>query len=118
MPRTNPQVESLQWEVAALRKQIERMQEDPGDIPFTACDNSCVCATARGMATNGGCRCDEKKLRRAIQWWRRRAEFLQMIIQEMRNRPTTKDCPHRYDCEDICLYCGAAAGQVLGKEKK
>jgi hypothetical protein len=30
-------------------------------------DNSCVVAKPRGMATNGGCRCDERKLRRAVQ---------------------------------------------------
>lgn len=30
-------------------------------------DHSCVVAPARGMGTNGGCMCDERKLRMAVQ---------------------------------------------------
>jgi hypothetical protein len=29
-------------------------------------DNSCVIVSPKGMATNGGCRCDERALRRAV----------------------------------------------------
>ncbi len=85
MSRVNPQVEALEREVRILRDQIARMRAEPGDCPILACDNSCVCATPRGMATNGGCRCDERKLRLAVMWWRRRAEFLQTTIQDMRD---------------------------------
>src|SRR5882672_549090 len=85
MARTNPQVEALRRENDLLRGQIKRMYQDPGDVPFVACDHSCVIATATGMSTNGGCRCDERKLRRAVQWWRRRAQFLQITLQDMRD---------------------------------
>ncbi len=30
-------------------------------------DNSCVVQAPKGMATNGGCRCNERQLRRAVQ---------------------------------------------------
>jgi len=70
MARVNPEVERLQRHVAILSKTIDRLHANPPDIPFTACDNSCVCAEAEGMATNGGCRCDERKLRQAVQYWR------------------------------------------------
>ncbi len=85
MSRANPQVVAMEREVSILRDQIARMRQDPGDCPLLACDNSCVCASPHGMATNGGCRCDERKLRQAVQWWRRRAVFLQATIQDMRD---------------------------------
>jgi hypothetical protein len=88
MARTNPQLEALQRENAMLRKWIDSMRADPGDIPLVACDNSCVCARPEGMATNGGCRCDEHKLRRAVQWWRRVAEFRLVTIREMKGQGT------------------------------
>lgn len=84
MARKNPQVERLERENRILREQIARMRQDPPDIPFVACDNSCIVAQATGMATNGGCRCDERQLRRAVQWWRARARFLQTTIQMMK----------------------------------
>jgi hypothetical protein len=59
---------NLSEENKSLRAQIARMRQNPGDIPFTACGHSCVCASAEGMATNGPCRCDERTLRRAVQY--------------------------------------------------
>jgi hypothetical protein len=77
-------IEALEDEVRSLRNIIRDYRADPGDCPLVACDNSCVCATPTGMATNGGCRCDERKLRQAVQWWRRRAIFLQTTIIDMK----------------------------------
>ena len=108
MARVNPQVEHLEKVNAMLRKQIESMRAEPGDIPILACDHSCVCATAHGQATNGGCRCDERKLRQAVQWWRRRAEFLQITIQDMRSGAVVEPAPNvRCACCDNDLYCEA-----------
>lgn len=87
MPRINPQVQALAREVEFLRRTIERMRQEPGDVPFVACDNSCVITRPTSAATNGGCRCDEQKLRRAVLSLRRRAEFQQVIIQELRGDP-------------------------------
>ena len=84
MAKVNPQVERLELEVRMLKHQIERMRQDPGDIPFVACDHSCAVVSAVGVAPNGGCWCDERKLRSATLWWRRRAQFLQVTIQDMR----------------------------------
>lgn len=83
MPRINAQVEALQRENDLLRQRIARLTEEPPDIPFRGCDNSCVVAAARGMATNGGCRCDEHQLRLAVQYWRRVATLRQAAIQMM-----------------------------------
>jgi hypothetical protein len=34
-------------------------------------DNSCICVDIKsGMATNGGCRCDERALRQAVHYWK------------------------------------------------
>lgn len=85
MARKNPQVEHLERINRMLREQIERMRDEPAEIPFIACDNSCVVAYADGVATNGGCRCDERKLRRAVQWWRGRAAYLQATVQLLRD---------------------------------
>jgi hypothetical protein len=73
----------------ALRRVNERLIADPGDVPFVACDHSCACVSATGMAPNGGCRCDERKLRQAVRYWRRRAQFLQVTIQIMRGDPSS-----------------------------
>ncbi len=88
--KSNPAIERLERENAFLRKQIDRMREDPGDIPFNACDNSYLCASPHGMATNGGCHCDERKLRAAVQWWRRVANYRLVTIQLMRDGDAVK----------------------------
>jgi hypothetical protein len=85
MSRTNPRVEELEYQNKILREDLKRLRADPGDCPLLACDNSCVCARPTGMATNGGCRCDERKLQQAVQWWRRKALFLEETIREMKN---------------------------------
>ena len=90
MPRrTNRdiQVERLEFEVSSLRKQIDRMRQEPfEDIPTLGCGNNpCYCASPRGMATQGSCGCDEHKLAMALSYYRRRCEFLQATIQEMRD---------------------------------
>lgn len=85
MPRINPQVELLQREVDILRKMLKERQTDPGDIPFIGCgDNSCLVSQSQGMATNGGCRCELPKVRRAMLWWKRRAAFLEETIRLMK----------------------------------
>lgn len=84
MARKSPEVERLEKHVALLQGTVDRMRKDPGDVPTFACGHSCVCATATGMATNGPCSCDERKLRRAVQFWRGVAQNRQAIIQDMR----------------------------------
>lgn len=87
MPRPNPEVERLELLVASLRRQLDERRRDPGDLPVNGCgDNSCVVRTPRGMATNGGCRCDERELRWALQYWKRVAAFREETIREMVQR--------------------------------
>lgn len=86
MSRKNPQVEALERENKILREEIERRREAPADITFTGCgDHSCVVVAPQGQGTNGGCRCEAFKLRRALAWWKRRAEFLVQSTQELRD---------------------------------
>ena len=86
MPRVNPQVEQLQRENAILRRMLDERSKDPGDLPVRGCgDSSCIVQQTRsGMHTNGGCRCDERRLRQAMQYWRRRSEFLEETIRILR----------------------------------
>jgi hypothetical protein len=88
MSRRNPQVEHLEYINGLLRKQIESMRQEPADIPFAPCGHGCVIAQCRGMAPNSNCSCDERKLRRAVMWWRRRAEFLQITIRDLISAPS------------------------------
>ncbi len=81
MARANPEAERLRRENDMLRARIARLTEEPADVPFAACDNSCVVTRPRGMATNGGCRCDDRKLRQAVMYWRGVAEHRQASIQ-------------------------------------
>lgn len=81
------QVERLEFEIRNLRSQIDRMRQEPyADIPTLGCGNNpCYVASPRGMATQGSCNCDDRRLAMALQYYRRRCEFLQATIQEMRD---------------------------------
>lgn len=57
-------------------------------------DNSCIVAKPTGMATNGGCRCDEQRLKRAVMALR------QMVISEGDRR-----------AEDMRERCAAVSAQ-------
>lgn len=122
--KVNPRVEQLERENKMLRAQIERMRADPGDVPFFGCgDNSCITVDGPGgMGTNGGCRCDETKLRRAMMWWRRVAQFRQATIQELKKDGIALSAADNLvqilrgmlatdedSLADRCLECGSAA---------
>lgn len=82
MARRNPELERLEREIAMLRASLRRAHEQPGDIPFAGCgDHSCDVAQPCGMGPNGGCRCDERMLRRAVRYWRQVADQRQATIQ-------------------------------------
>jgi len=83
MGKRSPDADRLEMHVRLLQEQIARLTEEPPDIPFLACDSSCVVARPRGMHTNGGCRCTEQTLRRAVHYWRDVAERRQAQIQRM-----------------------------------
>lgn len=56
-------------ELAELRAAIDLYIPDDGfseePLSYTG-DNSCCVASPKGMGTNGGCRCSERDLRRAV----------------------------------------------------
>lgn len=100
MARVNPQVEALERTVSLLRQQIARMRQDPPDIPFAGCgDSSCITTQGiGGMHTNGGCRCDDRALRRAVMYWRDVAIRRQVTIQDMlRGYDPCSDSPKASD---------------------
>jgi hypothetical protein len=88
--RRSEEAERLERENAMLRKQIERFYQDPGDLPVAGCgDSSCQVAQASGMSTNGGCRCDERTLRRALSFYKRLAQFRAETIRIMKSERET-----------------------------
>jgi hypothetical protein len=83
--RKNPEVERLEEIIATLRRAEAARRVPAADIPVAGCgDNSCDVASPGGMATNGGCRCNEMTLRRALRWRTRQVDFLTVTIQDMR----------------------------------
>lgn len=98
MARTNPEVERLQRELDLLRRANERLRVPPDPYPVSGCgDNSCQVAQPKGMATNGGCRCDERTLRRALAWYQRftasQRAAIEDLIQDRRERGWKDDEP-------------------------
>jgi hypothetical protein len=84
MTRRSAEVERLERENALLRRQLEVSRQDPGDLPVAGCgDSSCEVAQATGMATNGGCGCDERTVRRALRYYKRLARFRAETIRMM-----------------------------------
>lgn len=91
--KSTPREDTLEREIRLLRNWIDAMKIDPGDMPLQGCgDGSCIVAKGPGgMHTNGGCRCDERRLRQAVMWWRRVAEFRLVTIDEMRKAKEPTD---------------------------
>lgn len=84
MARINPRVDQLERENASLRKILDAQRQDPGDLPCYGCsDGSCIVKRPTGMHTNGGCRCEERELRRALMWYKRRCQFLEETIKQL-----------------------------------
>jgi hypothetical protein len=86
-PRVSERERFLEAENRALRDRLDRLTANPPEIPFAACDNSCVVARPEGAAPNGGCRCDERKLRHAAMYWRSVAAH-RLAVAEMNRRVT------------------------------
>ena len=75
----------LDKEIQFLRGELKRIRENPPDIPFLACDNSCCVAYPTGMSTNGGCRCDNHKLRAGIAYWKQLSIHYRSLFEIMRD---------------------------------
>ena len=62
-------VELVQLSRALVR---ENFIKDSAPCPVDCGDQSCLCAFPKtGVRTNGGCRCNETDLRRAVVFWKR-----------------------------------------------
>lgn len=80
--------EALEREVSRLLQRNAELVRDPGDLPVAGCgDNSCEVARPRGMATNGGCHCDPREVRRALRFYKRKLAFLEETIRILRAEP-------------------------------
>lgn len=85
MARVNPQVEALERENKLLREYERKLRMDPSGFPLTGCgDNSCLVAKPNGMATNGGCRCPEREVRLALQFYKRYTHHLLITIDDIK----------------------------------
>ena len=103
--RTNPEVARLEAALAAYRKADECRAKGPGDLTVEGCgDHSCAVRAPQGMGSNGGCRCDERTLRRAVQWYRRKVHQMDAALRELRDVATGL-LPHlnRGSCPDAVV---------------
>ncbi len=123
MARTNPELERLQRENEHLKERLKNLTAEPPDIPFTACDNSCVVARPQGMQTNGGCRCSERTLRLAVQYYRQVAQQRQVLIIMMRTGEwlleMEEEQPPLETLRTLCPKCKNEMGQhivVMGEQ--
>jgi hypothetical protein len=60
---------------------------DPGDEVEGCGDGSCIIQAPKGQHTNGGCRCEEPRLRRGVRYWRAKAKYLQYELDKLRRSP-------------------------------
>jgi len=76
---------ALELQNKVLRAQIESLRVNHGEYPYHGCgDNSCIIIQPQGMGTNGGCRCGERELRRAVLWLHRKVQFQALSIQDLK----------------------------------
>lgn len=55
-------------------------------VPDFGCgDNSCLVSKPIGMATNGGCRCEPRELKRGVIYWRLAAEGNNDAVERLRD---------------------------------
>lgn len=86
MAKRNEELEHYKRMYDVLKNQLEKIRESPGDLPVNGCgDSGCIVARPEGQHTNGGCRCNEHKLRMALTYWHRKADFLQETIKLMKD---------------------------------
>jgi hypothetical protein len=52
-------------------------------VPEGCGDHSCIIRTPKGMATNGGCRCPDVLLRRAVRVYRASAADVPGLVEEV-----------------------------------
>ena len=88
MARTTKSVEEVQRledTITYLRSDLERRRQPPGDFPVNGCAGSACEVVARtGMLADCACRCDERTLKQALQWYKRKVEFAEATIEDMR----------------------------------
>ena len=62
-----------------VRQKVAALQQGLGVLERPAIegcgDSGCICRAPSGMATNGGCRCDDRTVRRALMWRRYAGEL-------------------------------------------
>lgn len=67
-----------------VRRKVAALQQGLGVLErpqVEGCgDSGCICRAPSGMATNGGCRCDDRTVRRALMMWRRYAGELEARV--------------------------------------
>lgn len=74
-------------EIAVKRKALDDAADERhiAQGPPTGCgDNSCIVRPPRGMATNGGCRCELPTLRTAVRWYRYEFEHRERLDAKRR----------------------------------
>ena len=82
-PKT--EIAALELQISHLKQQIRAFGIPPAAFPYHGCsDNSCL-VSKPAVGTNGGCRCIDSELRRAVIWLRQWAEFQAATLQSQRN---------------------------------
>ncbi len=104
MARTTKSVEEvarLESTIVMLRGDLDARRKSPGDFPVTGCgDGGCEVAQPTGQHTNGGCRCNESTLRRALRWYKRHGDFLVATIEDMREADLATKSKHQAEIMD------------------
>jgi hypothetical protein len=86
--RATPEEDRLAKRLAVVERDCARLREGPPpDAGLAGCgDHSCVVSSARGVGTNGGCRCSADALRRMLLWQAREIARLRGEVDDWASR--------------------------------
>ena len=83
---TSYEIEMMEMKLKSLESQISRIRTHPGEIPVDGCgSNSCLISPATGMGTNGSCGCSKFTFHRAIDYYKRVAEFHKCSLDDLKH---------------------------------
>lgn len=95
------EVQRLEDTITYLRRDLAARRQPPGDFPANGCGGSaCEVRTPTGMQAGCQCHCDERTLRSVLRWYKRKVEFAEATIEDMRGTEAKLRCEQQSELMD------------------